>query len=157
MVRPGKGANPTRDDDTCTIVIDRRSAENLYYSLALALGGLSAGYDYGFGKKGKGKGSRPNNKGTPTYLPKAAAPAKGKQRTSVTSSPKGRPAAVTLAPKGVRATLTTPIKAVQSVKGTASGTGKKPTLKTASTKSQTKSKTSNKDSKQAKPKLKKKK
>ncbi len=46
--------------DTVTVVLDRRTAENYYYALALALGGG----DYGGGKKGKGKGKgkTPNGK-----------------------------------------------------------------------------------------------
>jgi hypothetical protein len=56
--------------DTVTVVLDRRTAENHYYALALALGG---GSPYGNAKKGgKGKGKDPGR--TP---PKGKAP-KGK-------------------------------------------------------------------------------
>ena len=68
--------------DTVTVVLDRRTAENHYYALALALGG---GSPYGNGKKGgkgkgkgKGKGTcKGKNPGrTPTkgYTPKGKAP-----------------------------------------------------------------------------------
>jgi hypothetical protein len=60
-----------RAQDTVTVVLDRRTAENHFYALALALGG--AGPLIGPGKKGKGKGkgkgngkypSKPGAKGT---------------------------------------------------------------------------------------------
>lgn len=49
--------------DTVTVVLDRRTAENHYYALALALG--AAGSLEGLGKKGgkgkgKGKGKTPS-------------------------------------------------------------------------------------------------
>ncbi|HSF25668.1 MAG TPA: hypothetical protein VLE20_15690 [Blastocatellia bacterium] len=59
--------------DTVTVILDRRTAENHYYALALALGG--AGSLYGTkGGKGKGKGKDPGK--TP---PKGKAP-KGSRR-----------------------------------------------------------------------------
>lgn len=60
--------------DTVTVILDRKTAENHYYALALALGG---GSPYGNGKKGgkgKGKGKGKNPGKTP---PKGKAP-KGK-------------------------------------------------------------------------------
>ena len=47
--------------DTVTIVLDRRTAENHYYALALALGGAGPLAELGKkgGGKGKGKGKTP--------------------------------------------------------------------------------------------------
>jgi hypothetical protein len=62
----GTGNNRTTEtDDVVTIVLDRRSAENLYYSLALSLGGVGRSvdrtlFDAKKGKpRGKGKGKVP--------------------------------------------------------------------------------------------------
>ncbi len=63
--------------DTVTVVLDRRTAENHYYALALALGGASP---YGNGKKGgkgKGKGKGPGRTPPKGQTPKGQTP-KGK-------------------------------------------------------------------------------
>lgn len=46
--------------DTVTVVLDRRTAENHYYALALALGGTGSLYGGKKGGKGKGKGKTPS-------------------------------------------------------------------------------------------------
>lgn len=53
--------------DTITVVLDRRTAENFYYALALTLGGEYAGGSIGKkgGGKGKGKGGKVNVKVLP--------------------------------------------------------------------------------------------
>jgi hypothetical protein len=66
--------------DTVTVVLDRRTAENHYYALALALGGASP---YGNGKKGgkgkgKGKGKGPGSTPPKGQTPKGQTP-KGKK------------------------------------------------------------------------------
>lgn len=65
----GQSADPK--DDVVTIVLDRRTAENIYYSLALALGGvgLSESARWFDGKKGKAKG-RPKGNGKGKVPPK---------------------------------------------------------------------------------------
>lgn len=51
------------ENDVVTLVLDRRSAENLYYSLALCLGGVGRPLGHSLlSKKGKGKG-KGNGKG----------------------------------------------------------------------------------------------
>jgi hypothetical protein len=57
--------------DTVTVVLDRRTAENHYYALALALGGAIS-FD-AISKKGKGKG-----KGRGKGKPQGKTPPKGK-------------------------------------------------------------------------------
>jgi hypothetical protein len=51
--------------ETVTVVIDRRTAENVYYALAIALGGVdwSESADYWGRKSRKGKGKRPADDG----------------------------------------------------------------------------------------------
>lgn len=79
----GNTKGGTRDpQDTVTVVLDRRTAENHYYALALALGG---GSPYGNGKKGgKGKGKGKNPGRTP---PKGNTP---KGTTSKGKAPKAK-------------------------------------------------------------------
>ncbi|MFY9611559.1 MAG: hypothetical protein WAU45_23470 [Blastocatellia bacterium] len=57
--------------DTVTVILDRRTAENHYYALALALGGAGSLYGGKKGGKGKGKGKGKTPGKTP---PKGKAP-----------------------------------------------------------------------------------
>ena len=57
--------------DTVSIVLDRRTAENFYYALAMTLGGEYTGGP--IGKKGGGKG-KGNGKGKGSTPPKNKAP-----------------------------------------------------------------------------------
>jgi len=59
--------------ETISIVLDRRTAENLYYSLAMTLGGEYTGGP--IGKKGGGKG-KGNGKGKGGKPPKDKVPIK---------------------------------------------------------------------------------
>jgi hypothetical protein len=53
--------------DTVAVILDRRTAENFYYALAMTLGGAYGGGP--IGKKGGGKGKR-NGKGKGKTPPK---------------------------------------------------------------------------------------
>ncbi len=48
------------DDDTVTIVVSRKTAEDLYYAIALAMGGAGAFDMYGGGKTAKPHGKTPD-------------------------------------------------------------------------------------------------
>jgi hypothetical protein len=61
------------DDDTVTIVVPRKLAEDLYYAISIALGsraGFTGGYfaEWGSGKKGT-LGMTPKGKGSRDYVP----------------------------------------------------------------------------------------
>jgi hypothetical protein len=57
--------------DTVALVLDRRTAENFYYALAMVLGGEYTGGP--IGKKGGGKG-KGNGKGKGSTAPKNKVP-----------------------------------------------------------------------------------
>jgi hypothetical protein len=64
----GRPIHETYGDDTVTIVVPRKSAEDFYYAIALAIGSR-AGYGPGLYAEwapGK-KGGRPRGKGSPEY------------------------------------------------------------------------------------------
>jgi hypothetical protein len=78
--------------DTVVIVVDRRSAENLYYALALALGGLGEPKETSYGKKGRGVGKyQIYPKGLPPKAPPTKTPGgrppKGRSLKSKVSTP----------------------------------------------------------------------